>query len=84
VLAHWDLHWAQIVAIAKLMLLLTVAVVRIVLFILHYACVHMQIPGFGKNMLRKQLQYDSSYIDTILDELQQKTDDNEVCSIHDT
>jgi hypothetical protein len=41
----------------------------------HYLFVSfMQIPGYGKNVLRKQLQYDSAIVDTILDALQQRID----------
>jgi hypothetical protein len=43
----------------------------------------LQIPGYGKNALRKQLQYDSSYIDTMLDGLKEKID-TEVCHIYES
>jgi hypothetical protein len=41
----------------------------------------LQIPGYGKNALRKQLQYDSSYIDTMLEGREEKID-TEVCHIN--
>jgi hypothetical protein len=43
-----------------------------------YCLMYVQIPGYGKNVLRKQLQFDSSYIDTMLDGLKDKID-AEVC-----
>jgi hypothetical protein len=53
---------------------------------IQFVCTHvrltcLQIPGYGKNALRKQLQYESSYIDTMLEGLKDRID-TEVCHIY--